>query len=162
IELKSEHEQVILARDKKMAEAEKRTRDKESQISSELNRAKKAADESEKSIKEYEIKLQSLEKKQEETEKLHRVQVEKLEQIAGLAADRAKEQLARSSRGGTTSHATCYIHDMVEEANMTTQHQARKIIISTIERAGAPAAIGICVSVFTIESDDVKGRIIAR
>ena len=162
IELKAEHEQTILSRDKKMAEAEKRTRDKESQISNELNRAKKAAEESEKSIKEYETKLLNLEKKQEETDKMHRVQVEKLEQIAGLTADEAKLQLVESLKEEAKTQAMGYIQDTVEEAKMTAQQEARKIIINTIQRVGTEEAIENCVSVFNIESDDVKGRIIGR
>ncbi len=162
IELKSEHEQIILSRDKKIAEAEKRTRDKESQISNELNRAKKAAEESEKTTKEYESKLEILEKKQEETEKLHRVQVEKLEQIAGLTADEAKVQLVDSLKEEAKTQAMGFIQDTVEEAKMTAQQEARKIIINTIQRVGTEEAIENCVSVFNIESDDVKGRIIGR
>jgi len=162
IELKAEHEQIILSRDKKMAEAEKRTRDKESQVSSELNRAKKAAEESEKTVKDYEVKLESLEKKQEETDKLHRVQVEKLEQIAGLTADEAKLQLVDSLKAEAKTQAMAYIQDTVEEAKMTAQQEARKIIINTIQRVGTEEAIENCVSVFNIESDDVKGRIIGR
>src|SRR5690606_27349640 len=162
IELKSEHEQVILSRDKKIAEAEKRTRDKESQISNELNRAKKAAEESEKSIKEYELKLQVLEKKQEETDKLHRVQVEKLEQIDGLTAEEATLQLVESIKAEANTQAMSYIQDTIEEAKMTAQQVARKIIINTSQRVGTEEAIENCVSVFNIESDDVKGRIIGR
>ena len=162
IELKAEHEQIILSRDKKIAEAEKRTRDKESQVSSELNRAKKAAEESEKTVKDYEAKLESLKKKQEETEKLHRVQVEKLEQIAGLTADEAKLQLVDSLKAEAKTQAMAYIQDTVEEAKMTAQQEARKIIINTIQRVGTEEAIENCVSVFNIESDDVKGRIIGR
>lgn len=162
IELKAEHEQIILSRDKKIAEAEKRTRDKESQISNELNRAKKAAEESEKSIKDYEVKLEVLEKKQEETDKLHRVQVEKLEQIAGLTAEEAKLQLVDNLKAEAKTQAMAYIQDTVEEAKMTAQQEARKIIINTIQRVGTEEAIENCVSVFNIESDDVKGRIIGR
>src|SRR5690554_541590 len=162
IELKSEHEQIILSRDKKIADAEKRTREKESQISSELNRAKKAAEESEKSIKTYESKLSLLEKKQEEVDKQHRIQVEKLEQIAGLTADEAKQQLVESLKEEARAQSMGFIQDTVEEAKLTAQQEARRIIINTIQRVGTEEAIENCVSVFNIESDDVKGRIIGR
>ncbi|HLW41389.1 MAG TPA: ribonuclease Y [Flavobacterium sp.] len=162
IELKSEHEQIILSRDKKIADAEKRTREKESQISSELNRAKKAAEESEKSIKTYESKLSLLEKKQEEVDKQHRIQVEKLEQIAGLTADEAKQQLIESLKEEARAQSMGFIQDTVEEAKLTAQQEARRIIINTIQRVGTEEAIENCVSVFNIESDDVKGRIIGR
>ncbi len=162
IELKAEHEQVILARDKKMAEAEKRTRDKESQISNELSRAKKASDESERITKEYEEKLVLLEKKSEEVDKMHRTQVEQLETIAGLSAEEAKNQLIESLRAEARTSAMSHIQDTIEEAKMTAQQEAKKIIINTIQRVGTEEAIENCVSVFNIESDDVKGRIIGR
>jgi len=162
IELKAEHEQVILSRDKKIAEVEKRTRDKESQISNELARAKKAADESEKTIKEYELKLEVLNTKSEEVEKMHKIQVEKLELIAGLTADEAKEQLIESLKAEAKTSAMSHIQDTIEEAKMQAQQEAKKIIINTIQRVGTEEAIENCVSVFNIESDDVKGRIIGR
>ncbi|MTG97745.1 MULTISPECIES: ribonuclease Y [Myroides] len=162
IELKSEHEQVILARDKKIAEAEKRTRDKESQISNELSRAKKAADESEKKIKEYDQKLELIERKQEEVEKLHRAQVEQLEAISGLTAEEAKNQIIESLKTEAKADAMAHIQDTIEEAKLTAQQEAKKIIINTIQRVGTEEAVENCVSVFNIESDDVKGRIIGR
>lgn len=162
IELKAEHEQVILSRDKKMAEAEKRTRDKESQISNELSKAKKAADEGEKIIKEYEIKLEQLESKREEIDRLYRSQVEQLETISGLTAEEAKNQIIESLKTEAKANAMAHIQDTIEEAKLTAQQEAKKIIINTIQRIGTEEAVENCVSVFNIESDDVKGRIIGR
>ncbi|ALU26433.1 MULTISPECIES: ribonuclease Y [Myroides] len=162
IELKSEHEQVILARDKKMAEAEKRTRDKESQISSELAKAKKANDESEKKVAEYSTKLEIIEKKQEEVDRLHRSQVEQLEIISGLTAEEAKAQIVESLKNEAKANAMASIQETIEEAKLTAQQEAKKIIINTIQRIGTEEAVENCVSVFNIESDDVKGRIIGR
>lgn len=162
IELKAEHEQVILSRDKKMADAEKRTRDKESQISSELAKAKKASEESEKITKEYETKIENLSKKQEEVDRLHKAQVEQLEIISGLSAEEAKNQIIESLRNEAKTNAMAFIQDTIEEAQLTAQQEAKKIIINTIQRIGTEEAVENCVSVFNIESDDVKGRIIGR
>ena len=162
LELKSEHEKVILARDKKTAEAEKRTRDKESQISNELAKAKKVNDEAEAKIAEYSTKIELLEKKQQEIDKLHKSQVEQLEVISGLSADEAKNQLVESLKAEAKTNAMSFIQDTVEEAKMTAHQEAKKIIISTIQRVGTEEAVENCVSVFNIESDDVKGRIIGR
>ncbi len=162
IELKSEHEQVILARDKKIAEAEKRTRDKESQISSELAKAKKANDEGEKKVAEYDQKLEIVEKKQEEVDRLHRSQVEQLEIISGLTAEEAKGQIIESLKTEAKANAMASIQETIEEAKLTAQQEAKKIIIGTIQRIGTEEAVENCVSVFNIESDDVKGRIIGR
>jgi len=162
IELKSEHEKVILSRDKKMAEAEKRTRDKESQISSELSKNKSANQSLAAKIKDYDFRLEFLEKKKEEVEKAHKSQIKQLEVISSLSAEDAKFQLVESLKSEAKTDAMSYIQDTLEEAKLTAQQEAKKVIISTIQRIGTEEAIDNCVSVFNIESDDVKGRIIGR
>ncbi|MFL9830928.1 ribonuclease Y [Flavobacterium sp. ARAG 55.4] len=162
IELKSEHEQVILARDKKVAEVEKRTRDKESQISNELSKAKKINDDFEKKTAEFEAKIEVLDKKQAEVDRLHKSQLQQLEVISGLSAEEAKEQLVEGLKAEAKSKAMSHIQDTIEEAKLTAQQEAKKIIINTIQRVGTEEAVENCVSVFNIESDDVKGRIIGR
>jgi ribonuclease Y len=162
IELKAEHEQVILSRDKKIAEAEKRTRDKESQVSNELAKNKKLNDEIEAKIADYTHRLEALEKKQEEIDKMHKSQVEQLEMIAGLSAEDAKNQLVESLKSDAKAQAMAYIQTTLEESKLTAQQEAKKVIINTIQRVGTEEAIENCVSVFNIESDDVKGRIIGR
>ncbi len=162
IELKAEHEKVILARDKKMAEAEKRTRDKESQVSNELSRAKQLNQNAENKTKEYQKRIEVLDKKKEEIERLHRSQVEQLEVISSLSAEDAKSQLIESLKGEAKNDAMAFVRDKMEEAKLTAQQEAKKVIINTIQRVGTEEAIDNCVSVFNIESDDVKGRIIGR
>ena len=162
LELKAEHEKVIHSRDKKMADAEKRTRDKESQVSSELAKNKKLTADIEAKKKEYDERLQYLEKKRTEVEKMHRSQIEQLEVISSLSAEDAKSQLMESLKEEAKTDAMAYIQNSVEEAKMTAQQEAKKIIISTIQRIGTEEAIENCVSVFNLESDDVKGRIIGR
>ncbi|MGB2232746.1 MAG: Rnase Y domain-containing protein, partial [Flavobacteriaceae bacterium] len=162
IELKAEHEKVILSREKKMAEAEKRTRDKESQVSNELSKAKKSNTDLESKIKDYDFRLEFLEKKKSEIEKAHESQIKQLEVISGLSADEAKEQLVSSLKDKAKADAMAFIQESVEEAKLTAQQEAKKIIINTIQRIGTEEAVDNCVSVFNIESDDVKGRIIGR
>ncbi|HAH34002.1 MAG TPA: ribonuclease Y [Flavobacteriaceae bacterium] len=162
IELKSEHEKVINSRERKMVEAEKRTRDKESQVSSELARGKKSTDELENKKKSYDERLVFIEKKQLDLDKMHKSQVEQLEVISSLSADDAKNQLMETLKDEAKTAAMGYIQNSVEEAKMTAQQEAKKIIISTIQRIGTEEAVENCVSVFNLESDDVKGRIIGR
>ncbi|QDO95082.1 ribonuclease Y [Formosa sediminum] len=162
IELKSEHEKVILGRDKKMAEAEKRTRDKESQVSNELSKNKKLNAEFEAKLKDYNYRLDFLDKKEQEIERLHKSQVEQLEVISSLSAEEAKSQLIESLKGEAKNDALAFIQSTIEESKLTAQQEARKIIINTIQRIGTEEAVDNCVSVFNIESDDVKGRIIGR
>ncbi len=162
IELKSEHEKVILGRDKKIGDAEKRIRDKESQVSSELAKNKNLNKELEDKIKDYDARNEFLEKKQQEIEKLHSSTVQQLEVISGLSAEEAKSQLTESLKDTAKADAMALIQDTIEEAKMTAQQEAKKIIINTIQRIGTEEAIENCVSVFNLESDDVKGRIIGR
>jgi len=162
IELRSEHEKVILGRDKKMSEVEKRTRDKESQISNELAKNKKLNDSIEGKVKDYNHRLDVIEKKQEELDRLHKSQVQQLEVISSLSAEEAKEQLVESLKGEAKSDAMAFVQSSLEEAKLTAEQDAKKIIINTIQRIGTEEAVDNCVSVFNIESDDVKGRIIGR
>lgn len=162
IELKSEHEKVILSRDKKIADAEKRTKDKESQVSSELSKNKKLNKELEEKVKDYNYRNEYLEKKQEEIDKVHQRQVQQLEVISGISAEEAKDQLVESLKESAKTEAMALIQDTIEEAKMTAQQEAKKIIINTIQRIGTEEAVENCVSVFNLESDDVKGRIIGR
>ncbi len=162
IELKSEHEKVILSRDKKMADAEKRTRDKESQISHELDKNKKLNSEATTKVNEFNKKVEYLDRRTQEVEKIHRKQVENLEVISGLSAEDAKKELVSSLKGEAKSDAMAHIQDTIEEAKLTAQQEARRVILNTIQRVGVEQTVENCVSVFNIESDDVKGRIIGR
>lgn len=162
IELKAEHEQVILQRDKKVAEVEKRIRDKESMVSGELARAKKLNDEYESKANEYKTKIEALDKKQQEVDRMHKSQLEQLEVISGLSVEEATNQLVEGLKAEARTRAMSYIQDTLEEAKLTAQQEAKKVIINTIQRVGTEEAVENCVSVFNIESDDVKGRIIGR
>lgn len=162
LELKAEHEKVIIGKDKKIAEVEKRIRDKESQVSSELAKNKKLNAEITDKMNDYNHRLDFLEKKQGELEKMHKAQVEQLEVISGLSAEDAKEQLVESLKEDAKSDAMAFIQNTMEEAKLTAQQEAKKVIVNTIQRIGTEEAIENCVSVFNLESDDVKGRIIGR
>ncbi len=162
LELKAEHEKVIVSKDKKINDALKRTRDKESQVSSELAKSNKLNQQLDAKIQEIAHKEEILEKKQSELDKLHTNQVQQLEVISGLSADDAKGQLLESLKETAKSDAMAYIQSTVEDAKMTAQQEARKIVINTIQRIGTEEAVENCVSVFNLESDDVKGRIIGR
>jgi ribonuclease Y len=162
IELKAEHEKVILSREKKMSDVEKRIRDKESRVSSELDKNKKLSQSLEKKTSDLDYKLDFLEKRESEVEKLHKRHVDMLEQISGFSADEAKTELVASLKEEAKADAMSFIQETLEEAKMTAQQEARKVVLNTIQRVGVEQAIENCVSVFNLESDDVKGRIIGR
>jgi len=144
------------------AEAEKRTRDKESQISSELDKNKKLNNEISSKLEEYSKKTDYLERRTDEVDKLHRKQVENLEVISGLSGEDAKKQLMETLKDQAKSDAMVHIQETIEDAKLTAQQEARKVILNTIQRVGVEQTVENCVSVFNIESDDVKGRIIGR
>jgi len=162
IELKSEHEKVILSRDKKIADAEKRIKDKESKVSSELANTKKKSKELDDKLQEIDNRKSRIIKKQEEVDQMLQRKIQQLEVISGLSADDAKEQLLESLKEKAKSEAMAIVRDTVEEAKMTAQQEAKKIVINTIQRVGTEEAIDNCISVFNLENDDVKGRIIGR
>ena len=162
LELKAEHEKLILTKEKKISETEKRIKDKESQVSNELAQNKKLNDELLQKTEECNHRMLLVDKKQEEVDKLHKSQVKQLEVISGLTAEEAKTQLIDSLKNEAKTDAMAYIQTTVEEAKLTARQEARKIIINTIQRIGTEEAIDNCVSVFNLESDDVKGRIIGR
>lgn len=122
----------------------------------------KINDDFEAKTKEYEAKIELLDKKHQELERLHKSQVEQLEVISGLSAEDAREQLVESLKAEAKTKAMSHIQDTIEEAKLTAQQEAKKVIINTIQRVGTEEAVENCVSVFNIESDDVKGRIIGR
>ncbi len=162
IELKSEHEKVILSREKKISDVEKRTRDRESQVASEVDKNKKLNKSLEQKQKDYDFKLDFLEKKENELEKMHKRHVDMLEQISGLSADEAKKELVSSLKDEAKTEAMAFIQTSIEEAKLTAEQEARKVVLGTIQRVGVEQAVENCVSVFNLESDDVKGRIIGR
>ena len=93
---------------------------------------------------------------------MHRRQIQQLEVISSLSADDAKAQLIESIKDEAKTDAMAYIQNSLEEAKLTAQQEAKKVVINTIQRIGTEEAIENCVSVFNLESDDVKGRIIGR
>ncbi len=162
IELKSEHEKVIFSREKKINESEKRIRDKESRVSQELDKNKKLNKAIEDKDKDFNYRLEYLDKKKVEVDKLHKNQVLQLETISGYSAVDAKKELVETLKEEAKSDAMSFIQSTLEEAKLTAQQEAKKIVLNTIQRIGVEQTIDNCVSVFNLENDDVKGRIIGR
>lgn len=161
-ELKTEHEKVINKRENKLNERFNNVKDKEQKVN-------KVFQENNNKAKEFERQQQNLAKKIElnrikETEltKAHRKQVEQLEVISGLTPEEAKEQLLVALKDEATSDAAAFIQSSMEEAKLTANNEAKKVVIQTIQRVATEQAVENSVSVFNIENDDVKGRIIGR
>lgn len=162
IELKAEHEKVINQRDRKIAEAEKRIKQKESKVSQLLDEQKRKDNDLNRRLKQVDDQKSRLERKTEEVTKLHENQVEQLERISGYSAEEAKSELVKSLKEQAKTDAMSYIQDTVEEAKLTAKSEAKKVVIQTIQRVATEDAVENSVSVFNIESDDIKGRIIGR
>ena len=127
-----------------------------------IRKAKKINDDFLAKTNELQTKVDGLEKKSAEVDKMHKKQLEQLELISGLSTEEAKNQLIEGLKADARSKARSYVQETIEEAKLTAHQEAKKIIISTIQRVCTEEAVENCVSVFNIESDDVKGRIIGR
>jgi len=132
-------------------------------------RAREHAENNKKNYKENQRLREELSKKQEavdargkELEKVHRKQVEQLEVISGLSPEEAKNQLLEALKEEAKTDAAAFIQTTMEEAQLTANQEARKVVIQTIQRVATEQAVENSVSVFNIENDDVKGRIIGR
>ncbi len=162
LELKSQHDADIQSREKKMQESEKRIKDKESKLNDELSKAGKLEKDLEKQINDYNKKLEVLQKKQHDLDVATAQKVEMLEKISNYSAEEAKSELVESLRAEAKTKAQAHVQSIMEEAQLNAKNEARKIIIQTIQRIGTEQAIENSVSVFNIESDEIKGRIIGR
>ena len=162
LELKSQHDENINSREKKMQEAEKRIRDKEQKLNDELSKTGKLEKDLERQKAEYEKKHEIVQKKQQELDVAIAQKVEMLEKISNYSAEEAKAELVESMKAEAKTKAQALVQSIMEEAQLNAKNEARKIVIQTIQRIGTEQAVENSVSVFNIESDEVKGRIIGR
>jgi len=159
---KAELEKEVQIRDQKLQQNENRLRQKEMQLNqrqSDLQRKHQEAD----AVREnLEAQITVIEGKKEELEKLQMQEREKLEVISGLSAEEAKNRLVESLKEEAKTEAASYINEIMDDARMTATKEAKKIVIQTIQRIGTETAIENSVTVFHIENDEMKGRIIGR
>ena len=106
--------------------------------------------------------MEILKKRKEELDKIRQQQVEILEKISSLTADEAREQLVETLKDEARSKASSHIKEIIEESKLTATKEAKKIVLQTIQRTATEHAIENCVSIFNIESDDIKGKIIGQ
>ena len=159
---KAELEKEVQSRNQKIQQSENRLKQREislNQRQEELGRRKQECDQSAQRI-ENEKKLIAL--KQEELEKMQIKEREKLEELSGLSADEAKNRLVESLKDEARTDAASYVNEIMDEAKLNANTQAKKIVIQTIQRVATETAIENSVSVFHIDNDEVKGRIIGR
>lgn len=160
--LKSEHEKQIAERNSKVVVAENRIKQREQgliQKSEELNKKVKEAETLKESLNNQ---RELVSKKNEEVEKFHKLQVEKLEKLSGMSGEEAKNMLIESMKAEAKTQSMSLINEMIEEAKLTANKEAKRIIIQTIQRVASEQTVENSVTVFNIENDEIKGRIIGR
>ncbi len=162
LQLKAEHEQEIQQKNTAAAQRENTLKQKEQSLSQKLENNTRKEQELDTLRQNLNRQIEILEKKKAEVDQLHTQQVTQLEKISGLSQDDAKAQLVEALKDEARTNAMSMIKDIVEDAKMTAAKEAKKIVIQTIQRSATEAAIENTVSVFNIESDEVKGRIIGR
>jgi len=162
IALKADHEQQVTQRNAKIQEKENRLQQREMQLNQKQGEMQRKSNELEALREAHEQQLTVLEKKKTELDHLTRQAQEQLETISGLSAEQAKEKLVEALKDEAKTNAMSYINDIMEEAKMTANKEAKRVIINTIQRVATEAAIENSVTVFHIESDEIKGRIIGR
>ncbi len=162
LQLKTEHEKHIAEKNNIIATNENKIKQKETAIAQKQEELKRKENEVITVKETLNAQLEVLNKKKEDIEKSHRKQVQQLEVISGLSSEEAKSQLVEALKSEAKTEAMSYVRDIVEEAKLTANKEAKKIVLQTIQRVATEQAIENSVSVFNIESDEIKGRIIGR
>ncbi|KAA8476568.1 ribonuclease Y [Arcticibacter tournemirensis] len=162
LQMKAEHEQEVTAKNNTLNQRENSIKQKEQSINQRLENTNRKDQELENLKKNLEKQLEITRIKQEEVDALKLQHISKLETIAGLSAEEAKNQLVDTLREEARSKAMIQIKDIVDEAKLTASKEAKKVVIQTIQRTATEAAIENTVSIFNIENDEIKGRVIGR
>ena len=161
-QLKSEHEKIINEKNNKINQVENKIKQRESALSQRIAEAQKEKAETDAIRENLNTQLTLVQKKSDEMERLHKMQVEKLETISGLSGEEAKTQLVESMKDEAKTEAMSYVNEIMDEAKMTANKEAKKIVVQSIQRVAAESTIENSVTVFHIDGDEIKGRIIGR
>ena len=159
---KSELEKEVAQRNQKIQQAENRLKQREISLNQKQDELQRKKNETEAIKENLEAQLSVIDRKKEELDLLQSQEREKLESISGLTVEEAKERLIESLKEEAKTEAASYINDIMDEAKMTANKEAKRIVIQSIQRVATETAIENSVTVFHIESDEVKGRIIGR
>ncbi len=162
LQLKTEHDKAIQERTGNLAINENKLKQKDNDLSKKIEENNRREKELESVKSQANQQIELYKQRNEEIEKSHRKQVEMLEKVSGLKAEEAKIQLVESIKGEAKTQAMAYVKDIMEEAKISANKEAKKIVIQTIQRVATETAIENSVSVFHIDGDEMKGRIIGR
>ena len=162
VQMKAEHDKEVFDRNRKMSEGENRVRQKEQSINQKENNLDKQIKENEAIKENLNRQIELVNIKRTELEKHQEEHIRRLEKIAGLTAEEAKTQLVESLKQEAQTQALGLQQDIIDDAKQKANKEARKIIIQTIQRTAAEQAIENAITVFNLESDEIKGQIIGR
>ncbi len=162
IKLKSEHDRAVNERNQKLSQSEQRAKQIESNLVNQQRDLENKLKDQDRRAEQVKAQIEALEIKKAKVDEIMKQQNVKLEQISGMSAEDAKNSLVENMKAEAKSQAASYITETVEEAKMTATKEAKRIIVASIQRVATETAIENAVTVFNIESDEVKGRIIGR
>ncbi|HXA02408.1 MAG TPA: ribonuclease Y [Cytophagaceae bacterium] len=162
LKLKSEFEEEANKKKNIIIQNENKLKQREGTLSKQLEQNQRKEAELDSMKENLAAQLEIVAKRKEEAEKARLSQVSRLEKIANLTGDEARTQLIEAMKEEAKSKASSYIKDIVDEAKLTATKEAKKVVIETIQRTATETAVENCVSIFNIESDDIKGKIIGR
>lgn len=162
VQMQAEHDKVVLEKNKKINESETRARQKEQSLSQKLENAEKQVKENEAIKENLNRQIEVVSQKRTELEKHQEEHIRRLEKIAALTADEAKAQLLDTLKNEVKSQALSIQQEIIEEAKIKANKEARKLVIQTIQRTAAEQTIENTVTVFNLETDEIKGQIIGR
>lgn len=162
LKLKEEHETAMKDRERKLQSSEDRAKAKEKTLSQKIEEANRKQQGIDKKETALEAKITALDVKHSELDKMHQKHVAELSKVSGMSVEDAKSGLVEALKDEARTNAMAHINEITEEAKLNANREAKKIVIQTIQRVATEQAIENSVSVFNIESDEVKGRIIGR
>jgi len=162
IALKAEHELQVQQRNSKIQSVESKLQHREMQLNQRQGDLQRRSNEAESLRESYEQQLNAIDAKKKEMEHTMRLAQEQLETISGLSAEQAKERLVETLKDEAKANAMSYINEIMEEAKMTANKEAKRMVIQSIQRIATETAVENSVTVFHIDSDEIKGRIIGR
>ena len=162
IALKLEHENHVRQAEQKLHQQEQRVQQRDQQLNQKQSEVQRAQNELNTQRQNLENQQKALERKTQEIDRLQKAAEQQLEQISGLSAEEAKKQLVDALKDEAKTAAMAYINDTMDEARLTANKEAKKIIIQSIQRIASEATVENAVTVFHIDNDEVKGRIIGR
>lgn len=162
LKMRTEFEEEANRKKSQIIANEQKIRQREQSLSKEMESIKRKEGELDDLRTDLAAQLEHVRKRKEELDKFNQQKIQILENLSKLTADEAREQLVATLRDEAQTKASSYIKDIMEQAKLTATKEAKKIVVETIQRTATEHAIENCVSVFNIESDDIKGKIIGR